>query len=70
MNAVDTVAELLDLGLAIETCARDHGVLRCQLSEGLYLYCEVNHQNVPMNGEMVAWGQVMRLKVVRLGGEQ
>lgn len=70
MEAVDTVSELFELGLEIENCAQEHGMLRCYLSEGLYLYCEVNHQSVPMNGEMVDWGQVMRLKVARFGGEQ
>lgn len=70
MDAVETVGELFDSGLEIENCAREHGMLRCHLSEGLYLYCEVNHQNVPMKGEMVDWGRVMRLQVARFGREQ
>jgi len=70
MDAVDTVAELFELGLDTENRARERGMLRFHLSEGLYLYCEVNHHKVPMSGEMVEWGQVMRLKVARIGREQ
>lgn len=70
MDAVDTVGELFELDLEIENCAQEHGMLRFLLSDGLYLYCEVNHQSVPMAGELVDWGQVMRLKVARFGRER
>ena len=70
MDAVETVAELIAMGLGTENCAQKHGMLRFHLSEGLYLYCEVNHHNVPMNGETVDWAQVTRLKVARIGSDQ
>lgn len=35
MNAVETVAELFDMGLEIESCTQEHGMLRFQLCEGL-----------------------------------
>ena len=67
MNAVETVAELFEIGLEIENCKLGLGMLRFQLSELLSLYCNANHQCVPMNGEMIDWSQVTRLKVVRIG---
>ena len=70
MNAVETAAELFEIGLGVENCAQERGVLRFQLSEGLILYCHVNHQSVPMNGEGVDWAQVTRLKVVHIGSEK
>ena len=68
MNAVETVAELFEMGLGIENCTREHGMLRFQLSEELGLYCNANQQNVPMNGETIDWAVVTRLKVIRIGG--
>lgn len=70
MEAADTVAEMLELGLEVENCEEEEGVLRFLLDECIYLYCEVNHQNVPMNGETIDWAHVTRLKVVRIGGAQ
>jgi len=67
LNAVETVAELFEMGLGIENCTQEDGMLRFQLSEGLSLYCHANHQSMPMNGEMIDWAQVTRLKVVRIG---
>lgn len=67
MNAVETAAELLEMGLGIENCAQKGGMLRFHLSEELSLYCHVNHQSVPMNGEAIDWVQVTRIKVVRIG---
>lgn len=67
MSAVDTVAELFDMGLGIENCTQGHGMLRFQLSEVLSLYCNANQQSVPMNGETIDWARVTRLKVVRIG---
>ncbi|SCX72791.1 hypothetical protein [Variovorax sp. EL159] len=68
MNAVETVAELFDMGLEIESCTQEHGMLRFQLSEGLSLFCNVIQQSAPMNGETIDWAQVARLKVARIGG--
>lgn len=70
MNAVETAAELLEMGLGVENCAQELGVLRFQLSGGLILYCHVNQQSVPMNGEEIDWAQVTRLKVVRIGSDK
>ncbi len=67
MNAVETVAELFDMGLEIENCTQEHGMLRFQLSEGLSLFCNVNQKSAPMNGETIDWAQVTRLKVARIG---
>ena len=69
MNAVDTVAELFDLGLGIENCTQGHGMLSFHLSNALSLYCNVNQQSVPMNGETIDWARVTRLKVVRIGSD-
>ncbi|MET3179624.1 UNVERIFIED_ORG: hypothetical protein ABIC43_002783 [Variovorax guangxiensis] len=68
MNAVETVAELLDMGLEIESCTRENGMLRFPLSERLSLFCNVNQQSAPMNGQKIDWAQVTRLKVTRIGG--
>lgn len=67
MNAVEAVAELFEMGLEIENCTQGSGMLRFQLSEVLCLYCNVNQQNVPINGETIDWSQVTRLKVVHIG---
>lgn len=67
MKAVETVHELFAMGLEVENCAQEHGMLRFQLSEGLCLYCNASQQSVPMNGKTIDWAQVTRLKVVRLG---
>jgi hypothetical protein len=67
MNAVETVAELLEMGLGSEHCAQEHGMLRFPLNEGLSLYCNANQQSLPMNGESIDWVQVSRLKVIRIG---
>lgn len=67
MNAVETVAELFDMGLGIENCTQERGMLRFRLSEGLSLYCNAHQQSVPINGETIDWAQVTRLKVVRIG---
>jgi hypothetical protein len=66
MEAVETVAELFEMGLAIES-TRERGMLRFRLREGLSLHCSVNQQSVPINGETIDWAQVTRLKVVRIG---
>lgn len=68
MNAVETVAELFEIGLGIENCTQEQGImLRFQLSEELSLYCNANHQSVPMNGETIDWTKVTRLKLIRIG---
>jgi len=66
MKAVETVEELFAMELEIENCAQEDGMLRFQLSEGLFLYCNASQQSVPMNGKTIDWGQVTRLKVVRI----
>lgn len=68
MQAAETVAELFDMGLVIEYCTQEHGVLRFHLDGGLSLFCNVNQQSAPMNGETIDWAQVSRLKVARIGG--
>jgi hypothetical protein len=67
MNAVETVVELFEMGLTIENCSQEQGMLRFQLSEKMGIYCAVNQQGIPMNGETIDWAQVTRLKVVRIG---
>lgn len=69
LEAVETVAELVEIGLEYETCGLKVGLIRFELSEELHLYCEVNHQNVPMSGEAVDWAKVSRLKVIHIGGD-
>lgn len=69
MNAVDTVSELFDIGLGIENCTDGHAMLRLELSEMTFLYCNANQHNVPMNGKSIDWTQVTRLKVVRIGSD-
>ena len=58
------------MGLGFENCAHKLGLVRFQLDDDLYLYSEVNHRNVPMNGEQVDWTKVTRLKVVHVGSAQ
>lgn len=70
LEAVDTMAELSDMGLNFESCIHKLGLVRFPLSDGLYLYCEVNHRSVPMNGEQVDWTKVMRLKITSIGSGQ
>lgn len=70
MNAVEAVAELFEMGLEIENCTEGHGMLRFQLSEVLSLYCNVNQQSVPMDGETIDWTQVTRLKIVHIGSRK
>jgi hypothetical protein len=67
--AADTVAELFDMGLGIQNCTLEHGMLRLHLNETLSLYCNENQQSVPMKGETIDWGRVARLKVVRIGSD-
>ncbi|MGY0202000.1 hypothetical protein [Leptothrix sp. BB-3] len=67
MNAVETVAELLEMGLGSEHCAQEHGMLRFHLCEGLNIYCNANQQSIPMNGGSIDWTQVSRLKIIRIG---
>lgn len=69
LEAVETVAELSEIGLDFENCGSTVGLIRFRLGEGVHLYCEVNHHHVPMNGESVDWARVTRLKVVHIGGE-
>jgi hypothetical protein len=69
MEAVETAAELLEMRLEFEDCGSKVGLIRFGLSEGLHLYCEVNHRHVPMNGETVDWANVTRLKVVHIGAD-
>jgi len=69
LEAVETVAELLGMGLDFESCGSKVGLIRFGLSEGRHLYCEVNHQVVPMSGEAVDWTKVTRLKVIHIGGD-
>lgn len=68
LEAIETVAELMEIGLEFENCGLKLGLIRFELSDGRYLYCEVNHQHVPMNGETVDWAKVYRLKVIHIGG--
>lgn len=70
MNAVEAVSELFEMGLEVENCIQGQGTLRFQLSEVLSLYCNVNQQNVPTNGEKIDWARVTRLKVVRIGSSK
>lgn len=70
LEAVETAAELLEIGLGFEDCARKLGLVRFHLNDGLYLYCEVNHRNVPMSGRQVDWTKVTRLKVVDIRSGQ
>lgn len=67
MKAVETVDELFTMGLEIENCAQERGMLRFQLSEGLCMYCKTSQQNVPVNSKTIDWTQVIRLKVVHIG---
>ena len=67
MEAVDTAAELIEMGLGTENCAEERGMLRLHLADGMLLHCKVNHQSVPMNGKTVDWTKVTRLKVTRIG---
>lgn len=69
LEAVETVAELVEMGLDFENCGSKVGLIRFGLSEGRHLYCEVNHQHVPMSGETVDWTKVSRLKVIHIGGD-
>ena len=66
MNAVDSVAELFEMGIGIENCTQEQEMLRFQLSEELSLYCHANQQSVPMNRETIDWTQVTRLKLIRI----
>lgn len=70
LEAVETVAELSEMGLSFENCAKKIGAVRFPLGDGLYLNCEVNHRSVPRNGEQVDWTKVMRLKVTSIGCSQ
>lgn len=69
LEAVETVAELVEMGLELENCGLKVGLIRFELSEGRHLYCEVNHQHVPMSGEAIDWSKVSRLKVIHIGGD-
>jgi hypothetical protein len=70
MNAVETVDELFEMGLGIENCSDEYGMLRFQLSGVLGLYCIANQQCVPMNGDTIEWAQVTRLKLVHIGSSR
>jgi hypothetical protein len=67
MNAVESVAELLVMGLGSENCAQEHEMLRFHLNEETSLYCDANQQSMPINGNSIDWFQVSRLKVIRIG---
>lgn len=67
MGAADTVAELFDMGLEVEDCTQDPGLLVFRLDEEVILVCQVNHRNIPMNGSVVDWSLVTRLQVIRIG---
>ncbi len=69
LEAVETVAELVEMGLEFEDYGMKVGLIRFGLSEERYLYCEVNHQHVPMSGEAVDWTKVSRLKIIHIGGD-
>lgn len=69
LEAVETVAELTEMGLEFENYGSKVGLIRFGLSEGRHLYCEANHQHLPMNGESVDWAKVSRLKVIHIGGD-
>jgi len=69
LEAVETVAELVEMGLEFESCGSKVGLIRFGLSEGRHLYCEVNHQHVPMSGKAIDWTKVSRLKVIHIGGD-
>lgn len=68
LEAVETVAELMEMGLDFESCASTVGLIRFSLSKGRHICCQVNHHHVPMNGEVVDWARVTRLKVLHIGG--
>lgn len=68
MNAVETAAELFEMGMEIDNCSLERGMLRFRLCEGLNLYSCANQQIVPTNGKTIDWAQVTRLKIVRIGG--
>lgn len=70
MSAVETAAELLEMGLGVESCMQKRGMLRFHLSNDFNLYCHVNHKSIPMNGETIEWEQVTRLKVVCIGSDK
>jgi hypothetical protein len=70
LEAVETAAELLEMGLDCEDCASRLGLIRFRLDAGLYLYCEVNHRHVHMSGEQVDWTKVTRLKVVEIRSDR
>lgn len=69
LEAVETVAELVEIGLEFESCGSKMGLIRFRLCERQHLYCEVNHQHIPISGEVVDWTKVSRLKVVRIGSD-
>ncbi|MBS0428810.1 MAG: hypothetical protein JSR41_16145 [Proteobacteria bacterium] len=69
LEAVETLGELAEVGLSFEICGSKVGLIRFDLSDGLYLYCEANHHHVPMNGAVVDWSKVTRLKVIQIGGD-
>ena len=69
LEAVETVAELTEMGLEFEHCGSKVGLIRFGLSNEQHLFCEVNHHHVPMSGEAIDWAKVTRLKVVHIGGD-
>lgn len=69
LEAVETVAELSEIGLEFERYGDKLGSIRFGLGGGRHLYCDVNHHHMPMNGEAVDWTKVTRLKVIQIGGE-
>lgn len=68
LEACESVAEVVEVGLDFDDCEAKVGLIRFKLSEDMHFYCEVNHRHVPMNGEAVDWAKVTRLKVVHIGG--
>ena len=68
MESADTVSELFDLGLEIQHCCEDPGLLRFRLNEHACLACRANHRSLPLNGGNIDWAQVTRLQLVRVEG--
>lgn len=70
MEAVESVAELLEIGAGIENFQQEQKMLRFHLIGEVYLYCEVNHHSVPMTAIAIDWSQVTRLKITRIGSNE
>lgn len=70
MNAVETVAELLEMDFGVDISIQEQGMLRFQLHEDISLYCDANLISMPSPGEALDWAQVTRLKVVHIGSSK